>query len=407
MLQANVSVVSYPPPPCLADLISSARVAIIGMFVGFAIVAMLLRTLIAIGSGAVKSASVLDPSEVPKMILLDGIKAYVIFEIIALDHYGTNFFRQRLQYNTLVMMSGFLAFSMEFSKRDSFDWPGSAAYLARRLARLVPGYYAIMMLSLAANGLAEPYIQYPLDSLLAQSFFTGSTCNGFWLPFGSDLGHLWFVSMIMWQAVCVPMLFNTIPKLCKNASYTACAYVTIVGIIYLRESRGLGEWPLGAIYPLHENSPLFQLLNTSVGCLTAQMYLILPQHVREKPIWLFIMPASLILLVMGWDGARWGITMQALLFPIILLSSRCAAEVPKLHETSRFSGLGWLISSIGYYSYGAYLYQWLALDVTSRLALPYVRELAILLSWIMAILSDYILETPFCQHVNQKLKQGQ
>jgi len=402
--------------PCFVDPIPSEHAALFGMAIGMAIVAMLLCTLIWVGSGTAKSSSVADSREVPVMIVLDVIKAYVIFDIIEM-HMTSNLWTGLLSYHELVIMSGFLAFSMECPRRELFDWAGSASYIARRLARLIPGYYALLIYTVVTKGPAKPYVAWPLSSLLLQSFFTGRMCSDeVWLPFTPHgAGHGWFVSMIVWQAVSIPMLFNCIQKWCKNVSTLACVYITTLAIVHL--AQPLKSLQLGTFKPVNDNSPIYQLLNTITGCCAAQACNFLSTSARKRLVWLFVLPASLALVaairrkpnVIHLAGIPETMTFEVFLFSVSLVSSRCVAEIdmPRVQQTSLFSGLKWLISCLGYYSYGAYLYQWIAASVTEENVPHRVTHWSWLLAWMMAIPSDYLLETPFCQFVNRKLMQKQ
>lgn len=215
-------------------------------------------------------------------------------------------------------------------------------------------------------------------------------------------------------------------KWCTSSSSTACAIISTLATFYVIECKGWATGlAVGAIHPLHGNSPIGQLLNTIAGCLAAQACIHLSPLARRNSIWLFIMPSSFVFfyyrhslwsLCAGFAHCNEAVTVLA--FLLVLVSTRCAAEVdlPSLQQNYFFSTLGLFISNIGYYSYGAYLYQrlaqrWILQAAAALPALaPYITHgargsvLAIaLLSWILAIPSDHFLETPFAQFVNKRL----
>jgi peptidoglycan/LPS O-acetylase OafA/YrhL len=123
------------------------------------------------------------------------------------------------------VLSGFVMTYVAEGKLRVHNQRTASAFLARRLARLVPAYATALLCSfaLATVGLvdSDPYLAWPVQALFLQTLVPIRVCGVLQTWWGRGYLHLsgngagWFTSAIIMLSLCFPILYNLRPRFGK------------------------------------------------------------------------------------------------------------------------------------------------------------------------------------------------
>mmetsp|Transcript_61283 Transcript_61283/g.109122 ORF Transcript_61283/g.109122 Transcript_61283/m.109122 type:complete len:572 (-) Transcript_61283:28-1743(-) len=262
-------------------------------------------------------------------------------------------------------------------------------------------------------------------------------------------GPLWFLSIVFWLTLAFPLLHNIRPR--GHWSIVLAAIFGFMGLHYLMDSTNPREPMLIAPMVFCDLCPSGQSLpgravQYFLGMLTAQLFLEVPQEVRQWPHWgwIFDLCWANIIGVFIWHmripeggimmGIFWQENMVALEWAYlcalpgylgILFAGLGDSESRRVHGSS-CSGIwirvleSWPMVKLGKYSLGCYVYHFIPwmlsqynedagmiLEVNwkyewlDHIPLPWLVPLS--LAWIMAILSEHLLESPIRMYIGYRI----
>mmetsp|Transcript_126615 Transcript_126615/g.233141 ORF Transcript_126615/g.233141 Transcript_126615/m.233141 type:complete len:457 (+) Transcript_126615:40-1410(+) len=419
---------------CLYDYPYSFLYAQIAMVFSMAVVIGLVLACIW-GAGCPKRSfeSKAAPAAVrpmPPMLTLDLIRTLVIANIIFLHGRCSWRFLVRNGIDGMVIISGFVNFLSTSNKIAQFDVPSGAAFLARRVSRLLPGYYIILIWCANQGTPDEPNISWPLNGLCLQSLTPVRMCHQhLWLPFRAT-GHGWYVSMTLIHTLFFPFVYNKMAY-CSSWRSLACAFISVVALHWFIFNVLVNTWANSLADPNFAIG--YRLLQLFMGMLVAKFTCMVPPGFLQHKIWWLILPLALGLAFdVKWYNKLHGDLFQVIPFLynemwplswcLVIVAAKAVAEQSvaekgkdESRETSTLLRLvSWLvgapcqwISYLAKYSYGAYLYQriahhFLGWDWYEHSA--DVCYLPVLISWALAIPSEYYVEKPVMQAVEWLIK---
>jgi len=162
---------------------------------------------------------------------LDGFRVIFTVHIICMHHgyaFGhTDFwFLGPEEVQMFFIMAGFVQTMVDYGRRPQYGGQDVAVHIARRLARLAPPYYAVILWeAVIAKTYAIPdidyYMPWTLNSLFLQAIISPQkfcqatpTCPGnyntYSIPWRS--GHIWFASAMMFMGLLHPVFYNLLRR---------------------------------------------------------------------------------------------------------------------------------------------------------------------------------------------------
>jgi len=329
------------------------------------------------------------------ILALDGLRTLFVFTVIC-DHQKV-FVWTHVFYDVsrrlmpfFFILSGFIRHTA--TGQESFNRATSMGYAARVLARFAPAYEVALLICMRFSIEGGPLIGWPLSALFLQTWLPRALC----FPDGHFIG--WFVSDIVFCALCFPFLYNWRPK--GTIKQVVVALTTVLGL----HAACCIAFPT-----LSYSFPLVRLLEFVLGILTAQLVDESPQWLREWLGWPWVFDGCLVMVFLVWEVSRFlsgsgrDTPMEEVLSEIcwcvLLVAARCAVECPDSH--------GILLHALGCrplvflakYSFGAYIYQDIVGMIMGALALQIRGQIlntisGVWLPFMIAMLSEHLLEAP-------------
>eukprot|EP00747_Dinoflagellata_sp_TGD_P186279 gnl/TRDRNA2_/TRDRNA2_43229_c0_seq1.p1 gnl/TRDRNA2_/TRDRNA2_43229_c0~~gnl/TRDRNA2_/TRDRNA2_43229_c0_seq1.p1 ORF type:complete len:514 (-),score=36.30 gnl/TRDRNA2_/TRDRNA2_43229_c0_seq1:159-1700(-) len=369
---------------CIPDLLPNFEIAFSMMAIGMVFVAVSALTLASIPAqsspAAVAEGDGVPTPQVPMLRIhsLDGLRIVVVVSIV-LFHMGT--FPEDASViihgsvDLLFILSGFLACSAEIGRRDSYHSRSAASFIARKMARLCPAYYAALLWSTCDPAYHEvhdsraPYFAWPMDTIFVQSLFPFDTCgSGLFVPW---LGNYvaWFASALLLSFLCFPFFYNVRPRsglqLVAHATILATTYTTVW--ILLENNPSLQQRGLGGTFFCFP----IKLMVFIAGMLSAQVFDKCPLRVRRWDRWGWVFDGSLLLAFVlrrhfAFDHENKVDTLVLLAFCVTCVAARGAIEQPDGTEAELDKPNSGLICRIlasrpilclAPYAYGMYIFQ--------------------------------------------------
>eukprot|EP00747_Dinoflagellata_sp_TGD_P126837 gnl/TRDRNA2_/TRDRNA2_174319_c0_seq10.p1 gnl/TRDRNA2_/TRDRNA2_174319_c0~~gnl/TRDRNA2_/TRDRNA2_174319_c0_seq10.p1 ORF type:complete len:603 (-),score=73.22 gnl/TRDRNA2_/TRDRNA2_174319_c0_seq10:102-1910(-) len=430
-------------PSCISDPFSSFEGAVVAMFTCMTGMCVLLWALTVYAAPQVAEVTDLDVPlvenrPVPKAPVkkatvvhaLDGLRTIFIANII-LSH--QNFYHMipdafqifhhfaAPSLHFFNMLSGFVLLHSSADVHERFNLKASAAFIARRIVRICPGYFAALALYAGiAYALPEkryPLVAWPLQALFMQTIVAANVCDrtieDSYIPFGGN-GVGWFASVVLLSSCFFPLLYNVKPRLgivANTVLLTAMAGLS--GLLHLR-SYGI---PFLHFWPVW-------LPGFAAGMLAAQVSRQLSPQALAWCGWGWTFDICILSMISipylkhYYHGGMW-IFAEIFVWLLMMITARSAVEGAE-HGGSPHSGLlrhlvsAWPLGPLGKYSFGAYIYQWPAgfciqqmieiLRIPSDPSLDILNIFSrVLMAWTLAWLSEHALEAPIRRQVERHL----
>jgi len=373
---------------------------------------------------------------------LDGFRVLFTVHIIGY-HHGSAFalsahwkwFTGLDEVRIFFIMAGFVQTMVDYGRRPEYGGRDVAVHIARRLARLAPPYYAVILWEaliaiIYGNPEIDYYMPWTLNSLFLQTIiyplrFCHATlaCPKIYATYAIPLrsGHIWFVSAMLWTGLCHPLFYNLLRRrgLLVHGVMLAAAMCFILRYINDKE-------------PLYFFAPP-RMLQYIVGMLGA----LIASQIRSK----YKEDIGNIV-----NGQTWGRLFDACFLVTlafsrpqffqyafnhrnthicdgVLLSGWTLLLVAGFCMTPGSSMLGQLLSAqpfqrLATYAYGAYLFQFDAQYILplwpangfcdSKYPEPALLSfvLANCVPWALAIISFHFLEVPVHRGVEKMLRNS-
>eukprot|EP00747_Dinoflagellata_sp_TGD_P126846 gnl/TRDRNA2_/TRDRNA2_174319_c0_seq19.p1 gnl/TRDRNA2_/TRDRNA2_174319_c0~~gnl/TRDRNA2_/TRDRNA2_174319_c0_seq19.p1 ORF type:complete len:613 (-),score=68.63 gnl/TRDRNA2_/TRDRNA2_174319_c0_seq19:48-1886(-) len=440
-------------PSCISDPFSSFEGAVVAMFTCMTGMCVLLWALTVYAAPQVAEVTDLDVPlvenrPVPKAPVkkatvvhaLDGLRTIFIANII-LSH--QNFYHMipdafqifhhfaAPSLHFFNMLSGFVLLHSSADVHERFNLKASAAFIARRIVRICPGYFAALALYAGiAYALPEkryPLVAWPLQALFMQTIVAANVCDrtieDSYIPFGGN-GVGWFASVVLLSSCFFPLLYNVKPTSGISATTLLIAMAGFSGLLHHRIDGTAGtDFKIVGMSANHFWP--FWLPGFAAGMLAAEV----SRHLSPEALswrgwgWIFDMCIVSMMAIVhfrhgGMCGGLWMLA-ETFVWVLMMITARCAVEGAE-HGGSPHSGLlghllaAWPLSSLGKYSFGAYIYQWPAwfcirqifevLRIPSDHSLDILRVVSVvLMAWTLAWLSEHVLEAPVRRHIERRL----
>ncbi len=332
----------------------------------------------------------------PRIPGLDGLRALAVLLVIVY-HFGFEQINGGFGVEIFFVLSGFLITWLLLAEDARTGTVSIGEFYRRRAARLLPGFYAYVILGLAYGAVrGEPA---PWGAVVSSSLYVMNYYHGLVHPPDSFLSHCWSLAIEEQFYLFWPLAFR---RLRRNPRALVCALgVTIVGVWIVRDVLYFG---------LHvSQSYIYRALETradalAVGCLlaaaTRQGYLL---AFWERCARSWIVPVTLAVLAAIsaslYTNPRYRFGIGYMIEPVLI-----AALIPQVILLAATPG-SWArilelrpIVYLGTISYSLYLYQQITLGPAQHLTAgrPIALQLvfAIAVTVVAAAASYHLLEKP-------------
>jgi len=309
---------------------------------------------------------------------------------------------QHMPMSFFTVLSGFIRTTTN-KERGGYDWKASRIYAGRVIARFGPGYW-IALVSLAfLDDLKPPLLAWPVGAAFMQSLLPfkmhGAPPPLEYFPLGGNEVS-WFTSCIVISSCIFPGCFNISLRM-KTHQKSWLAIMCILVLLMLR-------YMIVELIGIDKNF-FVRLPEFLMGMLTAQVCSLMGEEIVQWLGWGWVFDGLMIVyLVVPHFVTDWQSGVVQPIAPLgwcIVVASAWAAATTAAAPRADLQGkpvagvLGKLLSfqmltSLAEYSFGAYIYQFVALELARRV-LPeeqLLHALAFALSWLMALLSEKLLE---------------
>eukprot|EP00927_Polykrikos_kofoidii_P087109 TRINITY_DN9956_c0_g1_i2.p1 TRINITY_DN9956_c0_g1~~TRINITY_DN9956_c0_g1_i2.p1 ORF type:complete len:405 (-),score=43.56 TRINITY_DN9956_c0_g1_i2:12-1133(-) len=317
---------------------------------------------------------------------------------------------------------------------NTFDSAATKAFLARRIVRLCPAYFAALVwlsaLSMVGCWGQQPFAAWPASAIFVQSLLPFTICGSgeapgarFFLPYGANFCG-WFVSSLLVVTLCFPLMYNIRPRSGPVATASLLVVVVVLRSVptaleMLNDFPCLGErFEDGFCKASYVFAPV-RLFEFGAGMLAAQLCDELPAHMAAWVGWgaTFDLSSCLALaLFLAVHHVKEANEYFATgLCCLICMSARCEGLKKQVEgeETVRGPGrLGrllsiWPLAKLSQYSYGAYIFSLAVL--VSRPKWPHSDEQScwlwlLVVDWGVAAVSAHLMENPLAALVELRLK---
>jgi len=297
------------------------------------------------------------------------------------------------------ILSGFLRTTTN-KESEGYSWKASLVYAARVIARFGPAYWiALASLALVEN-FKPPLLAWPVSAAFMQPLLPVDS-----IVLGANT-VAWFVSCIVLCSFIFPGCYNISLKMQTHQK----TWLAIMCILVLLAVRCVIVSYLGAAYNFYARAPEFFM-----GMFTAQITSLMDaDFVRWGGWgWLFDILMIAYLVVPHWFQGDLEVGIVPSVAPLawcaVIVSAWAAAQCTDKQGKAAVGVLGKLASlplltSLAEYSFGAYIYQRVAMRFADNVLRPHLPDfyvmssncgmkwLAFITSWVIAVLSEKLVE---------------
>lgn len=381
-------------------------------------------------------------ARVPRLLALDGLRVIFVTNVIV-AHMGPKEVKAwtgwilptpGVTMAFFMMLSGFVRCQSALGKPGRYNWSDYRNHIVRIIARFVPGYQVALIARAVArwsDGNLQPFLAWPLQALFAQNFFPFKVCakdhhsvESYYLVFGGN-GLGWFVSGVIISSVMFPLLYDHRPgggreKSESHFTLVLCTLVAaLAGVTVL--SKSLPSGVVGVHF-----APVFVLKFWS-GMLCAQLFAEMIPRVQAWRGWGWVFDAAFICSTGMFQTMVRGETVpfagsDLVLFSFLLLGARGAAAATTdgsagSNSNGFFNVFGWAhngilinifssrpFTALAEYSFGAYIYQWLAHDLLRVFFNVTPWWLPIPFAWGIAVMMEHVFEAPIRKAIESRIR---
>lgn len=306
------------------------------------------------------------------------------------------------------VLSGFMR-TISIKESGGFGVDAWLLYAVKVIARLGPAYWLAIVLKSYLGGFQRPYLLWPAQAAFMQAFMPFHMEGGYfdYFPLAGGIGVGWFVSCIVICSCIFPGVFNMSLWLGTHEK----KWRGVACILILLALRFALDYTIR-----QDQNGYVRLVEFFMGMLTAQVCSLMDREIVQWQGWGWVFDGLMVVFMTtplfvdkipkgsGTEPWRYGIApcFAPLLWCILVTAAWAAAQHAGLQGQPSSGLLGKLVSlrpltSLAEYSFGAYIYQHVAMDFATQYIDGSCHSLwiGVILSWGMAFASEKLFEKHF------------